>query len=86
MAVIRFNNINGVLYPPFINQAKLDRLKDFTLWDDDLFVVSYPKSGTTWMQQIVRSIKTRASVSDLPLAAAIPWLEADGKEACEVII
>ena len=86
MALIRFNKINGIFYPPFIDQARVDELKDFTLLDDDVFVVSYPKSGTTWMQQIVRSIKARGNVSDLQLAATIPWLEADGKEACRVLI
>ena len=83
MATIRLNKINGVLYPPFINQSRIDGLRTYALLNDDLFIVSYPKSGTTWMQQIVRSIKSRGDL-DVPLATAIPWLEGDGEEACRV--
>ena len=86
MEAIRLNKINGIFYPPFIDQARIDGLKSYPLLNDDLFIVTYPKSGTTWMQQIVRSIKSRGSVADIdvPLSTSIPWLEKDGEEACKV--
>ncbi|XP_019861933.1 PREDICTED: sulfotransferase 1C4-like [Amphimedon queenslandica] len=45
----------------------------------DLYVVSYPKSGTTWTQQIVSLIQ-RGGEKDTHITADIPWLELKGKD------
>ncbi len=44
---------------------------------DDVFIASFPKSGTTWTQQIVRLVYSRGLIhdSDPPLHAIIPWLD-----------
>ena len=55
----------------------MDELKDFRLRPDDLFVVTYPKSGTTWMQQIVRLIANDGEDDGTIVTEAIPWLEKD---------
>jgi hypothetical protein len=47
------SRINGIIFPPFITQKRVDELKDWPLLPDDVYVVSYPRSGTTWTQQIV---------------------------------
>ncbi len=48
---------------------------------DDVFIASFPKSGTTWTQQIVRLVYSRGLIhdSDPPLHAIIPWLD-DSKD------
>ena len=67
--------INGVPFPPFITKERMDELRDFTLLSDDLFIVSYPKSGTTWMQQIVKLIRSNGVEDGQRIDHTIPWLE-----------
>ena len=58
MAVTEGYRINGLLLPYFVRQEYLDRLKDLELYSDDVWVVTYPKCGTTWTQQIVRLVRS----------------------------
>ena len=48
-----WHRVNGLLVPDFVNQENVDKL-GLELYPDDVWVVTYPKSGTTWTQQIVR--------------------------------
>ena len=41
--------------PRFIKQETLDKLKGLALQDDDVWIASYPKAGTTWIQYIASS-------------------------------
>jgi len=51
----------------------------------DLFIVTYPKNGTTWMQQIVTLIQNNGNIPDLMkengTSAISPFLEKYGKQA-----
>ena len=47
--------LNGLVVPKFIKQEVLDKLKDLSLRDDDVWIVTYPKAGTTWTQYIICS-------------------------------
>jgi aryl sulfotransferase len=47
---------------------------DFTFRDDDVIVSTYAKSGTTWTQQIVSQLISRAA-EDLPVNELSPWLD-----------
>jgi hypothetical protein len=54
---------------------------------DDIFIVTYPRSGTTWMQMILYQLTTDGSMSLGHIAEHSPWFEqspdsADGFEEC----
>ena len=57
--------LNGILLPDIVDQNDLDKLKTFELYPDDVWVASYPKSGTTWAQQIVRLVRNRGAPDDM---------------------
>lgn len=40
----------------------------------DVFIVTPPKCGTTWMQQIVHGLRTRGSMDFDEICQVIPWL------------
>ena len=72
--VYHVHHINGLPLPPFVTQHQLDSMKEMELFPDDIWVVTYPKCGTTWTQQIVRSILDKGE-EDLRISQAVPWLE-----------
>ncbi len=72
------NGPNGKTYPlpPFMTQANVDLItNDFVVRDDDLFIVTYLKAGTTWMQQVVQLLTNGGEQGDVHLSQAIPWIE-----------
>ncbi|KAK1170411.1 amine sulfotransferase-like [Acipenser oxyrinchus oxyrinchus] len=57
---------------------ELDKLKDCEIRDTDIFTITYPKSGTIWMQQILSLIDAKGdlSVTDKQMTSEqVPWLE-----------
>lgn len=40
------NIVNGMIFPPVISQKRMDDLKTFQLHSDDVFIDTYPKSGS----------------------------------------
>ena len=40
------NLVDGMMVPVFITQQRMDELRTLKLHPDDVFVVTYPKSGT----------------------------------------
>lgn len=41
----------------------------------DIFIVTPPKCGTTWMQQIVHGLRTRGSMDFDEISSVVPWIE-----------
>ena len=73
---IHVHVVNGVLVPSFVTQEQFDKLKDFPVRADDIWVVTYPKAGTTWTQQIVKLARNGGHDDDKNVSISIPWLEA----------
>ena len=51
-------------------QRGLDYRPDST----DIFIVTPPKCGTTWMQQIVHGLRTRGSMDFDEITRVVPWI------------
>ncbi|KAG7268701.1 hypothetical protein CRUP_021384, partial [Coryphaenoides rupestris] len=70
-----FNLIGGTHDP-----AEVDAICNYEIRDSDVFVVTYPKSGTIWMQQILRLIEAKGDVNSEELNFdQVPWIELIGK-------
>lgn len=69
----------GVYLPTHLHPAEsLQYYQEFSFRPDDIIIVTYPKSGTTWMQELVPLIMSggdAASVETLPNWDRAPWLE-----------
>ncbi|XP_071955662.1 amine sulfotransferase-like [Antedon mediterranea] len=50
------NVINGFKWPPLVHDDTPDNIHNFEVREDDIFVLSYPKSGTHWTLEIVGNI------------------------------
>lgn len=42
---------------------------------DDIFINTYPKGGTTWVQQIVHQLRSGGSMEFGEICEVVPWLE-----------
>lgn len=70
-------SINGVPQNPQFDEQKIQELiKTFVTRDDDVFICTYVKSGTTWTQQIVNLLLNKGADPPKAYTEAIPWLEA----------
>lgn len=43
---------------------------------DDILIATFPKCGTTWMQQILHGLRTRGDMDFEEISVVVPWLEA----------
>lgn len=69
----------GIYIPKYWHSAEsLKYFKEFSFRPDDIIIATYPKSGTTWTQEIVPLIMSGgdpASVETLPTWERVPTLE-----------
>ena len=69
--------VNGMPVSRIVTQEQVDRVaSSFKIRPDDVWVVTYPKAGTTWTQHIVRLIKNAGKDDGKKLDEAVPWIEA----------
>ncbi|XP_013793546.1 sulfotransferase 1C2-like [Limulus polyphemus] len=80
--------VDGFFIPKmFSPDAFRDTLK-YRPRDDDVFIVTYPKCGTTWVQHIVMSIfkKGEPIANFLEFQRSTPFLEMTGPKAAEFML
>lgn len=64
------------MLPPFVPASNLELLaRELDVRDDDVFVCTYPKAGTTWMEHVVLLLLNDGVQGDLVLGTAVPWVE-----------
>ncbi|MFN3238979.1 MAG: sulfotransferase domain-containing protein [Pseudomonadales bacterium] len=62
-------------------QSKMFRQEDFahiptlTLRPTDVVITPFGKSGTTWLQQIVHTLRTRGDMDFDDISRVVPWIE-----------
>ncbi|CAK9297461.1 unnamed protein product [Gordionus sp. m RMFG-2023] len=53
----------GILYPGFLFKPEvLNDIQSFKVRKDDIFIATFPKSGTTWTAEIVSLIKSEVNI------------------------
>uniref|UniRef100_A0A1X7T295 Sulfotransferase domain-containing protein n=1 Tax=Amphimedon queenslandica TaxID=400682 RepID=A0A1X7T295_AMPQE len=78
---LKLTYCQGIAFTPYLKPAWIEEIADFPLSSDDLLVATYPKSGTTWAQQIVSLIQTRGEDSSEHVFQNVPWFELIEKDA-----
>jgi hypothetical protein len=74
--VVKDGKGRQIKVPVFISQADLDQIeKEFVVTNDDVFVITYPRSGTTWTEQMVHLLVNHGEQGEQRLTDAVPWLE-----------
>lgn len=60
-----------------VNVAELPGLVDFKTEPGDVFIVTFPKTGTTWMQQICHQLRTggHTEFEEISDERIVPWFE-----------
>lgn len=66
---------------------EVDRISDLQVKDSDVFVVTFPKSGTIWMQQILLLLEAKGDVNSISKVSddkysngdLVPWIEVNGQ-------
>jgi len=71
--------INGIPYPPFCVEKTINSLREkyWHVAPGDVLISTYPKCGTTWMQQVALSLLAGVKCGELidePMVQA-PWYE-----------
>jgi methylamine dehydrogenase accessory protein MauD len=55
-------------------------VEDFVPRPDDIFIVTYPRSGTTWMQMILYQLTTEGKMDFPHITQVSPWFERSLKD------
>jgi len=65
----------GALLAPLFTPEGRQRGLDLTLRPSDILVTPFGKSGTTWLQQIAHTLRTRGDIDFDDISRVCPWIE-----------
>ncbi len=66
--------------PSCVTLESIAEMSRLSLEPTDVWVVTYPKSGTTWIQNIVKLLRNNGEKDGIVLDQSIPWIEANSIE------
>ncbi|XP_031729555.1 sulfotransferase family 2, cytosolic sulfotransferase 3 isoform X2 [Anarrhichthys ocellatus] len=79
MFSVEYIQYHGILLPPLAHSMEsLEYAEKFCVEDSDVFAVTYPKSGTIWMQEILPLVLNGGDltpIQTIPNWDRVPWLE-----------
>ncbi|XP_057196921.1 sulfotransferase family 2, cytosolic sulfotransferase 3 isoform X1 [Triplophysa rosa] len=79
MGSVNYMYYHGLMFPKEShNENSLEYFEKFNLNDDDVIAITYPKSGTTWMQEILPPLLRGGdltAVQTIPNWDRVPWME-----------
>jgi hypothetical protein len=70
-------NIFCISTQQFID-TKLEQIQNFKVYEDDIWVISYPKCGTTWTQEMVWMLNNDLNykkAAEIKLVDRFPFME-----------
>lgn len=67
----------GMNVPCFITPESITEMSRLSLDPTDVFIVTFPKAGTTWTQNIVKLLRNKGEKDGVQLQQSIPWIEAN---------
>lgn len=68
-----------------IGKERWERLKKFAIRPDDVFIAGYPRSGTTWLQQIVKLLRNEGKDDGQRLDLTVPFMEFIGSPPAKLM-
>jgi hypothetical protein len=72
----KFRTIDGLVLPPYVTPKRLAAAQNVTTRPDDICYCSFPKSGSTWLANIIYLILHDGVESeDKPLRSYVHWME-----------
>lgn len=58
-----------------MSEASVGQALAFQAKPSDVFIATYPKCGTTWLQQMIHTLRTRGDMNFREITEVVPWLE-----------
>jgi len=83
MAKPKFEVVEGLKFAPGFQENNIRSVLEYKPADEDIFIVTYPKCGTTWTQQIVVLLQHDGHLPDGGYRKYSPFLEQRGMSSIQ---